>query len=292
MGATVATAAVEFYVNKGVSGIVPEIGDSYSELVSLVSEHSGRLDSAEDELDGKLDIKTSESDYSAVYGYNQSEQAEFKVDTSATAGQIPLYNINANLSTGTPVAATDAANKGYIDSNYGKTVEFSVDNSTYVLTVTLKNASGTAISYDTVDLPIESVVVGGEYDNNSKSLILTLKSGSTVTVPVSGLISGLQSTLSAGNGISIASNTVSTTCNGGTFSVLSTDWANNSVTVNITGLGANDKIDVGAVAYTDQEKINEAQLFVTASTGSITITAQTTPSATINFQYFITKGVA
>lgn len=201
---TVATAAVDFTVRKGVSGTTPEIGDSYEELVTLMSEYSSRIDDAEDDIEDKLDKKTAATAYSAVYGFNQSGQTEFKVDTAgaATSGQIPLYNPNGSIVTGTPSAATDAANKGYVDTNYGKTLELSLNNSTYVLTLNLKNASGTVISTDSVDLPIESVVVGGSYNNDTKKVILTLQSGSTIEVSVGDLISGLQSEITSQNKLS------------------------------------------------------------------------------------------
>ena len=190
---TVATAAVDFAVSKGVSGVIPEIGDSYEELVSLMSEYSARMDDAEDDISDKLDERTADTAYSAVYGYNQSGQLEFKVSASGetTTGQIPLYNANGSIPTATPSAGTDSANKTYVDTNFGKTLELSMNNSTYVLTLNLKNAAGTVISTGTVDLPIESVVVGGSYDSQNQRLVLSLQSGNVINVPVGSLISGL-----------------------------------------------------------------------------------------------------
>ena len=53
-----------------------------------------------------------------------------------------------------------------------------------------------------LDLPLESVVVSGRYDNTTKSLILTLQSGQTITIPVGALISGLQSEITLNNPLS------------------------------------------------------------------------------------------
>lgn len=296
IGATVSTAAVQFYVNKGVAGIVPEIGDSYSELVALVSEHSTRIDSVESEMDEKVVKRTANSDYSAVYGFNQLGQTEYKVTSSATASQIPIYDSNANLSTGAPIKATDAANKSYVDVNFGKNIELSMNNSTYVLTLKLKNSSGTAISTQTIDLPLETMVVSGSYNDVTKKVILTLQNGSTVEFSVADLVDGLQAQLTAGNGISIANNVIAVTNRGGTFTVHPSDWNNGEFYRFTIFLQANDKVDIGALTYADQEKINQAQLFVTVGgnypTMYIKITAQTTPTSDINFQYFITKGVA
>lgn len=83
---------------------------------------------------------------------------------------------------------------------YGANLSASMDSSTFVLTLQLKdqdnNNLGTA---QTIDLPLESVVVSGSYDDLTKSLILTLQSGSTITIPVSDLISGLQPLIDSDN---------------------------------------------------------------------------------------------
>ena len=147
---TVSTAAVDFTVRKGVAGVVPEIGDSYEEVISLLSEISQRITDAEDDIEDN---------------------------------------------------ATDI---GALDVSYGATLDFSVNNSTYVLTATLKNKNGTALSTQTVDLPLESVVVGGSYNDNQKSLILNLQNGNSITIPVTDLISGLVS-----DGRTIAGNALS-----------------------------------------------------------------------------------
>lgn len=190
---TISTAAVDFTVRKGVSGVTPEIGDSYEELVSLLSEYSARMDDAEDDIAEKLDERTAQTAYSAVYGYNQSGQLEFKVaqNGATTSGHIPLYNSDGNLPTGTPASGTDCANKTYVDANFASSIELSINNSTYVMTLNLKNASGTVLSTGTIDLPIESVVVGGSYDSQNKRLILSLQSGNVINVPIGSLISGL-----------------------------------------------------------------------------------------------------
>jgi len=92
----------------------------------------------------------------------------------------------------TPSANEDATSKQYVDA-FGKTIELTVDPSTYVLTAKLKDANGNVLATQTVDLPLESVVVSGSYDSATQSIILVLQNGSTITIPVAGLISGLVS---------------------------------------------------------------------------------------------------
>lgn len=74
-----------------------------------------------------------------------------------------------------------------------------VDPATYILTFKLLDRDNNILAQRQVDLPIESVVVSGRYDNATKSLILTLQSGSIITIPVGDLISGLQAEITNNN---------------------------------------------------------------------------------------------
>ena len=77
-------------------------------------------------------------------------------------------------------------------TDYAASLRMTIDSSTYVVTAQLLNKDGTAIGEaQTIDLPLESTVVSGSYDSNSKSLILTLVSGQTITIPIGDLITGL-----------------------------------------------------------------------------------------------------
>lgn len=79
-------------------------------------------------------------------------------------------------------------------------VSVTVDPSTYVMTTQLTDVSGQSVgSPATVDLPLESMVVGGEYNDTTKSIILTLKNGQTVEFSVADLVSGLQTEITAAN---------------------------------------------------------------------------------------------
>lgn len=73
------------------------------------------------------------------------------------------------------------------DTGYELTL--SIDNSTYIMTVGLKNSLGEILSTKSIDFPIESVVVNATYKNGK--ITLTLQNGNTVDVDVSALISGL-----------------------------------------------------------------------------------------------------
>lgn len=73
------------------------------------------------------------------------------------------------------------------------TCELTMNSQTYVVTLNLKDAKGTTLSTQSVDLPLESTVIGGSYDESSKAIVLTLKSGETISIPIGDLVDGLVS---------------------------------------------------------------------------------------------------
>lgn len=88
-------------------------------------------------------------------------------------------------------------------TKYGAALELSVNSSTYVITATLKDQNGDALGNpQTIDLPLESVVVNGAYDSQTKKVVLTLQNGSTIEFSVADLVSGLQSEINAQNKLS------------------------------------------------------------------------------------------
>lgn len=79
-----------------------------------------------------------------------------------------------------------------IDRETGHSLELTIDSSTYIVTLKLISKDGTVLSTGSIDLPLESVVVGGSYDAETKSIVLTLNNGQTISIPVADLIDGLQ----------------------------------------------------------------------------------------------------
>lgn len=89
-----------------------------------------------------------------------------------------------------------------LKTNTGSLIDLSINTSTYVITLSLKDIDGNVISTDTIDLPLESVVVGGSYDSTNQKIVLTLQNGNTVDIPVGGLVSGLQAEITSQNKLS------------------------------------------------------------------------------------------
>ena len=85
-------------------------------------------------------------------------------------------------------------------TKYAANIDLTINSSTYVVTAQLKDQDGNNIgNARTIDLPLESVVVSGSYDNTNKKIVLTLQNGSTIDIPVGDLIAGLQSEITSEN---------------------------------------------------------------------------------------------
>lgn len=78
-----------------------------------------------------------------------------------------------------------------LQGDAGHTIEISLDNTTYILTATLKNNAGEVLNTSTVDFPVEQLVLNVQYDSTTKELIITLKNGQTRRISLSDIIDGL-----------------------------------------------------------------------------------------------------
>ena len=100
----------------------------------------------------------------------------------------------------TPTRNDQLVNKAYADTK-GNKIDLDID-SDFKLVAKLYNGTTLLSTSTVVDLPLESVVVSGEYDDTNKKVILTLQDGSTIEFSVADLISGLQSEINANNKLS------------------------------------------------------------------------------------------
>ena len=131
---------------------------------------------------------------------NTSSQPVFiNYDFAASSGDLNIttraviYNTtNHTLNAGSTQLTT--LTKAKINSTFAHSVETTLNTTNYVMTTKLKDADGNVISTDTVDLPLESVVVSGSYDDATESIVLVLQSGQTISIPVGDLVDGLVST--------------------------------------------------------------------------------------------------
>ena len=87
---------------------------------------------------------------------------------------------------------------------YATSLVLELNPETYVLTATLKNKNGDTLgTSQTIDLPLETMVVSGRYDSNTKMVILVLSNKQEISFSVADLISGLQSEITIDNKLSV-----------------------------------------------------------------------------------------
>ena len=166
-----------------------------------------------------------------------------KVD-DFTANQATNKTINITVpTTAADVSALPAS------TLYGASFELSINSSTYVVTATLKDQNGDTLgTAQTIDLPLESVVVNGSYDSTNKKIVLTLQSGSTIDIPVGDLVSGLQPEITSSNKLS--SDLVDDTNHSHKFATASQLTKLDNLPT-ITTIGSNLSLSSGTLSATD-----------------------------------------
>lgn len=128
-------------------------------------------------------------------GGDISDQADLQ---QALGGKVPTTRTinNKALTTDVVLKMSDFQN----DAGYAKTTDVdstghklnvSMDTTDYVLTIKLLDKNENIIDTKSVDLPLEELVVSGSYDATNRKIVLTLKSGQTIEIPVANLLSGL-----------------------------------------------------------------------------------------------------
>ena len=158
---------------------------------------SGSGDYVEDvQVNGNSVVSNHTANIVTESAYNSS------TNKIATVSDIPTKTSELTNNSGFITKSVNNLTNYELKTDTGHSIELSLNTTTYVMTLNLKNSAGTTISTDTVDLPLESVVVNGSYDSTNKKIILTLESGSTIDIPVGDLISGLQSEITSSNKLS------------------------------------------------------------------------------------------
>lgn len=164
----------------------------------------------------------------------------------------------------------------------GLHLDMSINPETYVITLDLKDNNNTQLgTTQTIDLPLESVVVNGRYDSLTKTIILTLDNGTEVTIPIGDVISTETSERKA------ADNNLQTQITSNKSAI---------DTLNGTGEGSvyktvTDKIKDGTLLI-QQNSINIGTFSANSSTNAlINIITPTKTSDLNNDSGFITKAV-
>ena len=191
--------------------------------------------------------------------YTAQEQAEMVQDV--ITGITPTLNQKADKSEIPDVSdfiTKDVNNLTYytLKTSTGSLIDLEINSSTYVVTLKLKDIDGNVISTDTIDLPLETVVVGGRYDNLTKKVILILENGSTVEFSVADLVAGLQAEITSTN--KLASDLVDDTNSGNKFVTTSEKQTWNAKGTYSKPSGGIPKTDLTSAVQTSLDKADNA----------------------------------
>lgn len=190
------------------SGVITVNDDSHAHVIS-------NIDGLQDSLDEKVpmtrtvngkalssDIILSSSDVGAdasgsantalanAKSYTNSaittetNRAKSVEDTKVDSVKIGTTEYKSGTVVTLPVYTIDEA-----DTTFGADISLSIDTSTYKMTLVLKDNTGKTLSTQSIDFPIESMVVNASYA--SGTLTLTLQNGNKLNVDISSIISGL-----------------------------------------------------------------------------------------------------
>ncbi len=140
-------------------------------------------------------------DYNSNTTYSSMTQAEITAGTGTTGRRITPKLLRDNFYTETEV---DSLLDAKADASVAiGSLSLGINSSNYQITLSGTKVDGTSFTVQNViDLPLESVVVDGSYNNTTKKVILTLQSGSTVEFSVADLVAGLQSEITSSNKLS------------------------------------------------------------------------------------------
>lgn len=220
-------AYAEFDIRRG--SYIPDASSAEEITPSQFEQYSEKLNQGLEELEEAIESIDVDTTYAREMGDYAKEQGDYSkeqgdsakeiVDTYSTtisAMQRDISSNTANINTNTTNIAnltnrvsTNETNIATINtnlSNYslisetGSQLVLNLDSSNYKIKALLKDKNGNTINTSNeIDLPLESVVVSGAYDNVNKKIVLTLEGGSTIDIPVGDLINGLQSQITSTN---------------------------------------------------------------------------------------------
>lgn len=224
-------------------------------------------------------IPDAASELNKLVANSQVGRADLTIQKNGT--DLGTFNANASesqtINVTVPVDADDV--HALPDTTkYAANMSLSINSNTYVITAQLKDQEGNNIgSAQTVDLPLETVVVSGEYDSENKKIVLTLKDGSTIDIPVGDLIAGLQTEITDANKLSADLVDDTTATHKFVTTQDKTNW-DNKVTKTTAGskvygtdnAGAQTTYDVNSFGQVDDVKVNNVSV-VTNKIANVTV---------------------
>ena len=134
-------------------------------------------------------------------GYTPQKGIDYFTEEDIESLNIPSKTSDLNNDSGFITNTVNNLTNYTLKTNTGSLIDLEVNSSTYVVTLKLKDIDGNIISTDSIDLPLESVVVSGSFDSVNKKIVLTLQNGNTIDIPVGDLVAGLQTEITSSNKI-------------------------------------------------------------------------------------------
>lgn len=204
-------SALPIDANKNVNIVIPEpdLSQYYTktQIDTTVGGLEGEISENASDIAG---LQTSKADASNVYTKTETDNIVDGLETDISSNTLAI-SANTTAIEGLQSSKADANSvytKTESDNKYATktgavgSFELSINSSTYVVTLQAKDVNGDNLgSAQTIDLPLESVVVSGAYDSETKEVVLTLEGGSTIRFSVADLVSGLQTEITATNKI-------------------------------------------------------------------------------------------
>lgn len=109
---------------------------------------------------------------------------------------------NKTINIVVPTTASDV-NALPDSTKYAASLSLDINSSTYVVTAQLKDQEGNNLgTQQTIDLPLETMVVSGSYISSAKTVSLVLQNGNKIEFSVADLVSGLQTEITDSNKLS------------------------------------------------------------------------------------------
>ncbi len=194
---------------------------------------------------------------------------------------------NKTINIAVPVSASDV-NALPDSTKYGASFTLAMDSTTYKISASLKDQNGDVLgAVQTIDLPLESVVVSGAYDAATKEVVLTLEDGSEIRFSVADLVDGLQTEITETNKLSADLVDDSTSVNKFVTSAEKNTWNGKQDAIS-------DLATIRAGASKGATAVQPADLAKVATSGSYNDLSNkpTIPAAQVNSDWDATSGVA